>query len=71
MSIVKETYPVLGMECASCVRKIELVLTKTDGIKDASANLASEKITVEYDNEKINVKKLEEILKSMGYELIT
>ena len=34
MAILKETYPVLGMTCAACVRKIETVLEKTGGIKD-------------------------------------
>jgi len=71
MALVKETYPLLGMECASCIRKIESILKRTEGIKDASANLATEKVTVEYDNEKIDIKRLEEILKSLGYELIT
>ncbi len=71
MAIVKETYPVIGMTCASCVKKIESVLARTEGIVSANANFATEKIAVEYDDEKIDVKKLEEILKSIGYELIT
>lgn len=73
MTIVKESYPVLGMECECtyCVRKIESILNKNAGIKDASFNLTSEEVTVEYDDEKSNIKRMEEILKSLGYELIT
>jgi P-type Cu+ transporter len=70
MTMVKETYPLLGMECASCIRKIESILNKTEGIKEASANIASEKVTVEYDDEVIDLKRLGEILKNLGYELI-
>ena len=71
MARVKETYPVLGMTCASCVRKIETVLGKTEGISEASVNFASEKVTIEYDNDKIDLDKIEKIIKSLGYELIT
>ena len=71
MAIIKETYPVIGMECASCIKKIESVLGKTDGILNANANFASEKITVEYDNEKIDLDKVADILKKIGYELVT
>lgn len=71
MPAVKETYPVIGMSCASCVRKIETVLNKTEGVVEASVNFATEKLTIEYDNSKLDLKKIEEIIKSIGYELIT
>ena len=71
MAIVKETYPIIGMSCASCVRKIETVLNNTEGIDEAIVNLASEKVTVEYDDKKIDTKGLEKTIKQIGYELIT
>jgi Cu+-exporting ATPase len=71
MARVKETYPVLGITCASCVRKIETVLNKTDGVIEANVNFATEKVTIEYDNEKLDLDKIEKIIKSIGYELIT
>ncbi len=71
MTTVKETYPVIGMSCASCVKKVETVLNKTEGVIDANVNFASEKLTIEYDNEIINMDKLADTVKSIGYELIT
>ena len=71
MTQVKETYPVLGISCASCIRNIETVLSKTEGIISANVNLASEKATIEYDDEKIDLEKIEKIVKDIGYELIT
>jgi len=68
---VKETYPVLGMTCASCVRKIETVLNKTKGVTEATVNFATEKVTIEYDNDKLNLDEIKKIIKSIGYELIT
>jgi Cu+-exporting ATPase len=71
MARVKETYPVLGITCASCIRKIETVLNKTDGVIEANVNFATEKVTIEYDNEKLDLDKIEKIIKNIGYELIT
>ncbi|GAH99569.1 unnamed protein product [marine sediment metagenome] len=71
MTILKETYPVLGIECASCVKKIESVLNKTEGVINVGVNFASEKVLVEYDDEKISLTELANVLKKIGYELIT
>jgi copper chaperone CopZ len=70
MAIIKETYPVLGMTCASCVRKIETVLGKTDGVISAVVNFATEKVTIEYDGDKIDLDALQSIIKKIGYELV-
>jgi Cu+-exporting ATPase len=43
------TFPVTGMTCASCVRRIEKALTKVVGVQEANVNLATEKATVVYD----------------------
>ncbi len=71
MAKIKETYPVLGISCASCVSKIESVLGKTDGVIDAAVNFATEKLTIEYEDDKLNLDQLQKIIKSIGYELIT
>ncbi|MGE3829654.1 MAG: heavy metal translocating P-type ATPase [Parvibaculaceae bacterium] len=36
-----ERFPVEGMTCASCVRRVELALTKVPGVSAASVNLAT------------------------------
>ena len=70
MTVVKETYPVLGITCASCVRKIETVLSKTSGVVSAAVNFATEKVTIEYDSNKVGLDELQKIIKNIGYELI-
>ena len=47
------------------------MLSKTEGIISANVNLASEKATIEYDDEKIDLEKIEKTVKDIGYELIT
>ena len=70
MAIIKETYPVMGMTCAACVRKIESVLEKTDGIKEVSVNFASESVMVSYEDQEINIDGISKIIKDLGYELL-
>jgi P-type Cu+ transporter len=43
------SFPVTGMTCASCVRRIEKALAKVEGVQQASVNLATEKASVVYD----------------------
>lgn len=71
MAILKETYPVMGMTCAACVRKIESVLEKTDGIKEVSVNFASENLMVSYEDQEINIDRISKIIKDLGYELLS
>src|SRR5262249_52769604 len=43
------TFPVTGMTCASCVRRVEKALARVPGVQEASVNLATEKAKVLYD----------------------
>ncbi len=70
MAIQKETYPVLGMTCAVCVRKIEKVLEQTEGILEVSVNFASENIRLAYDDQRTGIEKISKIIKDIGYELL-
>jgi len=71
MAVKKDSYPLLGVECASCVKKIETVLKKQEGIIEASVNLATESLTIEYDEDSIGIEEISEIIKNIGYEMIT
>ncbi|MGD9893732.1 MAG: copper ion binding protein, partial [Dehalococcoidia bacterium] len=42
-------FPVTGMTCASCVRRIEKALAKVPGVTEANVNLATEKASVRFD----------------------
>ncbi len=43
------TFPVIGMTCASYVRRVEKSLGKVPGVREASVNLATEKVKVTHD----------------------
>ncbi|HXI15000.1 MAG TPA: copper ion binding protein, partial [Chloroflexota bacterium] len=61
------TFPVTGMTCASCVRRIEKALTKVHGVVEAGVNLATEKARVVYDPERVAPDDLRRAVEKAGY----
>ena len=59
-----------GMTCAACAQRIERTVGKLSGIQQASVNLASEKLFVEYDAGILTLDKIKESVKKIGYEVI-
>lgn len=69
MSEIKKTFIVKGMHCASCVNVIEKKLKKVEGVVGVTANLATNKATVTYQDS-VSLQSLSSAIKSVGYELI-
>lgn len=67
----KFKFDIEGMNCPSCSFRLQKHLKKLDGIKNASANLASGSLSVEYDTDKISLKAIEDEVQSMGYKLFS
>jgi copper ion binding protein len=61
------TFPVTGMTCASCVRRIEKALTRVDGVQEASVNLATEKARVVYDPAAVTFDAMQAAVQKAGY----
>ncbi|MBL7159762.1 copper-translocating P-type ATPase [Candidatus Microgenomates bacterium] len=57
-----------GMHCASCAISIESALKKEAGVKSANVNYASEKASLEFEPQKISLKKIQTIIKNLGYQ---
>jgi Cu2+-exporting ATPase len=68
-SLVKQTFPVSGMTCASCASSVESILNHTDGVKQASVNFASSSVWVEYDP-KLSPADLQNAIRAIGYDLL-
>lgn len=68
--VIKETFPVTGMSCASCAVSVESMLKSTEGVKDAGVNFANSTAFAEYDNEKVDPKQLQSAIQSIGYNII-
>jgi len=51
--VKKEVYLIKGMTCASCSSAVERVTRKMDGVAVSEVNLATNKMTIEYDETKL------------------
>jgi len=62
--------PLKGIQCASCVQKIEKALLQTRGVTKASVNLATERAKVEYLPTETNLRDIKRAIESTGYEVL-
>ncbi|MEP7290357.1 MAG: heavy metal translocating P-type ATPase [Chloroflexota bacterium] len=63
--------PITGMTCASCVRNVERALTKTDGVDQATVNLATERASIQFNPQMVAVPQMIERVKNAGYGVAT
>ncbi|HEO2753994.1 TPA: heavy metal translocating P-type ATPase [Streptococcus agalactiae] len=64
----KETFLIDGMTCASCALTIEKAVNKLDHVDSAVVNLATEKMTVTFDDTTLSPNVIEECISESGYE---
>ena len=70
MKIIKKSFPVLNMSCASCASSSESMLNAQEGVISASVNYANAMANVEFDVSITNALKLKAALQSVGYDLM-
>ncbi|MFA1818942.1 heavy metal translocating P-type ATPase [Virgibacillus oceani] len=64
----KTEFDVQGMTCAACSSRIEKVLNKQTGVKQASVNLATESAIVEYNPKILEIPDIIGRIKKLGYD---
>ena len=65
-----KSFAIEGMTCASCAQTVEKAAKKVRGVTQASVNLATEKLSIEYDEPTFSVENLQKAVDNSGYELI-
>ncbi|MGL5617036.1 MAG: heavy metal translocating P-type ATPase [Sarcina sp.] len=68
-NLIKESYKVEGMSCAACATAIEKALGRMDGIDSAAVNFAAETVTVNYDQSKVDLDKMQTKLNKLDFYL--
>jgi Cu+-exporting ATPase len=63
------TFPVTGMTCASCVRRIEKALGRVEGVSEADVNLATEKARVVFDPGRASMDQMRAAVEKAGYAI--
>jgi len=64
--MAKVILKVKGMHCASCSVLIDKLLKKQEGIKKIQTNYGNEKTAIEYDEKKISLEKIDELIGKLG-----
>ena len=57
-----------GMTCAACAKAVERVTKKLEGVESASVNIATEKLNISYDENKVTVEQIENAIEKAGYK---
>ena len=68
--IQKETYPVLGMSCASCAARVDKTLNCQPGVQEACVNYASATVQITYDTDECSPLLLKAAVQNAGYDLL-
>lgn len=68
----KATIQLETLTCPSCMQKIENGVKSLEGIDKESINVSfnSSKLKVNYDDEKVSIKDIENAIGKLGYEVI-
>ena len=62
-------FKISGMTCSACANRIEKVVSKMEGVKDANVNFATETLTVNYDDKAITKLDIEEKVEKIGFKI--
>ncbi len=62
--------PVEGMTCASCVARVEKSVKKLEGVEDVNVNLATEKVSLAFNENKLTIADIKKVVDEAGYNLI-
>ncbi len=65
---MNEVLKVEGMSCGHCVNSIESSVGELEGVSSVKVDLASNQVTVQYDNAE-TLKKIKETIEDQGYEV--
>ncbi|NWH10382.1 heavy-metal-associated domain-containing protein [Acholeplasma laidlawii] len=68
----KTTIQLETLTCPSCLQKINNAVKGLDGVNKDSVNVMfnSSKVKLEFDDSKLDIDKIEQAIKSQGYEVI-
>lgn len=68
--IIKKSFPIVGMHCASCAKLIERSLSKVPGVVSCAVNYGSESAMVEIDRDRVRDIDLENAVNNSGYKAV-
>ncbi|MBY6785531.1 heavy metal translocating P-type ATPase [Clostridium botulinum] len=62
------SFNIEGMTCAACAKAVERVSKKLEGVQEANVNIATEKLSIIFDEKKCNTLDIEKAIEKAGYK---
>lgn len=69
-NMIVKTLKVGNMTCVNCENKIERVMSKEEGIINVTASYSAGTVTITYDDSRISISRIEELLENEDYHVI-
>lgn len=66
-----KTFRIEGMTCAACAKAVERVTKKLEGVTESNVNLATEKLNISFDEDKLTVGDIQAAVEKAGYKALT
>ena len=64
------TIRVEGMHCGGCSSSVAKALKATEGVEDAQVSFEKGEAVVKYDDQKVTVAKLREVISNTGFKVV-
>jgi copper chaperone len=64
------TIKVEGMHCGGCSSSVAKALKATPGVEDAQVSFEKGEAVIKYDDQKVTVTKLREVISSTGFKVV-
>jgi P-type Cu+ transporter len=68
--MTEKTLTIEGMTCASCSQAVEKATKKLAGVQQASVNLATEKLTITFDENELTIEEIKKAVDEAGYKAV-
>ncbi len=66
--MISKKFKIEDMHCTSCAMSIDFDLEDIDGVKKAQTSYAKSECVVEFEENKLDHKKIIEVIKKTGYK---
>jgi copper chaperone CopZ len=70
IAMIKKTFRVPDMHCSACVMRLEGIEDELPGVKRVDASYHKQQMTVEYDENQVQLELIIAEIKKKGYEAI-
>jgi copper chaperone len=64
------TIKIEGMHCGGCTSSVTKALKATEGVEDVQVSLEKGEATVKFDDQKVTVAKLHEVITDTGFKVV-